>query len=208
MCCRYYILPQGVEWDPIREGAEHARLMERFRAAGAKLTLAGEVRPTDLAPVLATDRGGGQSWFPMRWGFRLDGARGGPLINARVETAGEKPSFREAWRSHRCAVPATGYYEWERLKDGNGRTRTGTRYAVTRPGAPLLWLCGLYRIEAGLPVFVILTRPPSEALARIHDRMPLILPDQLIRDWIDPAASPEALLPLACTALRAAAQQE
>ena len=59
MCCRYYILPQGVEWDPIREGAEHARLMERFRAAGAKLTLAGEVRPTDLAPVLATDRSGG-----------------------------------------------------------------------------------------------------------------------------------------------------
>ena len=118
MCCRYYILPKGVEWDPIREAAESARVMRRFRAAGIPLVSAGEVRPCDTVPALASDRQGGQQIFPMRWGFRQSrpepSGRPALLINARSETAAEKPSFREAWRSHRCAVPATGYYEWAR----------------------------------------------------------------------------------------------
>ena len=70
MCCRYYILPRGVEWDPLLEGAESARVMRRFRETGSVLVREGEVRPTDLVPVLAADRSGGQAVFPMRWGFR------------------------------------------------------------------------------------------------------------------------------------------
>ena len=203
MCCRYYILPKGVEWDPILEGAEHARVMARFRAAGAALTAAGEVRPTNVVPVLAADRKGGLSWFPMRWGFRLDATRSAPLINARAETAAEKPTFREAWRSHRCAIPASGYYEWAREQTAAGQSRTGTKYAMEASDASLLWFCGLYRIEAGLPVFVILTRASGETLAEIHDRMPLILPDTEVRRWVDPSVRPETLLSLTRTDLRA-----
>lgn len=197
MCCRYYILPKGVEWDPIREGAESARVMGRFRRAGLSLTAAGEVRPRDVVPVLATDREGSQTIFPMRWGFLLEGPRPSLLINARVETASQKPTFREAWTGHRCAIPATGYYEWDRVPDGKGGTRPGTRYSITAPAAPILWFCGLYRIEAGLPVFVVLTRSPSAAVAGIHDRMPLILPEAAARQWVDPHRDPQTLLPQA-----------
>ena len=202
MCCRYYILPKGVEWDPIREGAESARVMRRFLAAGLSLTSAGEVRPTDVVPVLATDRSGGQSIFPMRWGFRPGGAeRGAPLINARAETAAQKPSFREAWQAHRCAVPASWYFEWQR--DPEAPLRKKTKYAVRDEASRILWLCGLYRIEAGLPVFVVLTREPGPELAKLHDRMPLILPAEAVRDWVDPAVRPETLLPRALLTLQA-----
>ena len=200
MCCRYYILPKGVEWDPIREGAESARLLGRFREAGASLKLEGEVRPTDLVPVLATDRTGLRRIFPMRWGFRLEGPKPSLLINARSETAVQKPSFREAWAGHRCAVPASGYYEWDHRPKGD-QPGSGTRWAIRDPEAPILWLCGLYRMEAGLPVFVILTREPGEALSPIHDRMPLALPAAAVSAWVDPKASPEALLASALTEL-------
>ena len=201
MCCRYYILPKSVEWDPIREGAEHALVMRRFLEAGAALVSSGEVRPTDVVPVLATDRRGGKSCFPMRWGFRLEGPKPTLLINARAESAAEKPTFREAWASHRCAVPASGYYEWEHSPE-NSRGK-GTKYAIADAGKELLWLCGLYRIENGLPVFVILTREPGPSLLRLHDRMPLILPAEAALDWIDPAVRPESLLSLARTDLSA-----
>ncbi len=58
----------------------------------------------------------------------------------------------------------------------------------------MTWLCGLYRIEEGLPVFVVLTREPGESIRFIHDRMPLILPEHLIDAWIMPDGRPEELL--------------
>ena len=62
----------------------------------------------------------------------------------------------------------------------------------------MTWLCGLYRIEEGLPVFVILTREPAEEIRFIHDRMPLIMPAELAGEWIRPDARQEELL--ACAA--------
>ena len=248
MCCRYYILPKAVEWDPIREEAEHARVMRRFRETGAELVASGEARPTDVVPVLATDREGGKSVFPMRWGFRLEGAKPTLLINARAETAAQKPTFRDAWAAHRCAVPASGYYEWKRAASvgagitsparrgggpasrpvegcrppegegpemqiakckvqnegaADGKRSASIKYAVSDPDTPIIWLCGLYRIEQGLPVFVILTREPGAELGAIHDRMPLILPAEAARAWVDPKQRPEELLPFAVTQLKA-----
>ena len=137
----------------------------------------------------------------MRWGFRLEGAKPTLLINARAETAAQKPTFREAWAAHRCAVPASGYYEW--LHSDDHQRRSGIKYAVSDSENNLIWLCGLYRIEHGLPVFVILTREPGSELAEIHDRMPLILPREAAQAWIDPKQRPEELLPLAVTELKA-----
>ena len=70
-----------------------------------------DIRPTDLAPVIAPDRNGQPAIFPMQWGYNARSL----LINARVETAAEKPTFREDWIRHRCIIPASGYYEWEHL---------------------------------------------------------------------------------------------
>ena len=63
----------------------------------------------------------------------------------------------------------------------------------------MTWLCGLYRIENGLPVFVVLTREPGEELRFLHDRMPLIMPERLVDEWIRPEVKPESLLPYALT---------
>ncbi len=60
-------------------------------------------------------------------------------------------------------------------------------------------MCGLYRIEDGVPVFVILTREASEEIRSIHDRMPLIMPEAYVDEWIRPDAKPEELLDVALT---------
>ena len=65
----------------------------------------------------------------------------------------------------------------------------------------MTWLAGLYRIEDGLPVFTVLTKEPTDELRRIHDRMPLILPQDLIDDWIRPDTNPKDLLQYAVSDL-------
>jgi putative SOS response-associated peptidase YedK len=77
--------------------------------------------------------------------------------------------------------------------------RTGQRYKIRPRGQEVTWLCGLYRIEEGLPVFVVLTRESGEEISFIHDRMPLILPGELVGDWIRPDADPSSLLERALT---------
>ena len=81
----------------------------------------------------------------------------------------------------------------------NGKTKTGDKYAIQPQGSSMTWLCGLYRFENDMPFFVILTREPGEQIRFIHDRMPLILPEQLVNAWIDPDADPEKLVKEAMT---------
>ena len=63
----------------------------------------------------------------------------------------------------------------------------------------MTWLCGLYRMEDGFPAFTVLTRDPAGELCKIHDRMPLILPQDKIDAWIDPNTKPEELLQFSLT---------
>ncbi len=133
----------------------------------------------------------------MRWGLSIPG--GALIVNARSETAAVKPTFRDLWRGHRCAVPASWYYEWTHGTTPAGRPGPGDRYAIQPKGERLAWLCGLYRIENGFPVFAVLTREPTPYLRTLHDRMPLMLPRDLVRAWIRPETRPEDLLPYALT---------
>jgi len=193
MCCRYYTDDSPL-LRPFVEEMNRSPLLRAF-GEGAAAPFPGEVRPFQVAPALATGRAGRRAVFPMRWGFRGKSL----LINARTETAGEKPLFREAWAGHRCALPASGYFEWEHTELPDGKRKTGSRYRFRRPEGELIWLCGLYRLEGGLPCFVILTREPGESVRPIHDRMPLILPEEAAREWVRPESRPEELLPLALT---------
>ncbi|MCR5301011.1 MAG: SOS response-associated peptidase [Lachnospiraceae bacterium] len=188
MCGRYY-LENTIEMVPFIEKMMNSPLMRKWTDTSAVVT-AGEMRPTDVVPVIASNRSGNQSVFPMKWGYNGKTL----LINARVETAPEKPTFKDDWKSHRCIVPASYYFEWEHLKANNGKTKTGDKYAIQPKGASLTWLCGLYRFENEMPHFVILTREASDPIRFIHDRMPLIMPEDKISDWIKPDADPGALL--------------
>lgn len=231
MCTRFYIEPQEVALQKLGEAALRAPLAKRFEKEGKTIVTSGEIFPSYVVPVIASNPSLEKTVYPMEWGFTLYKSHG--VLNARSETAREKSSFRESWARRRCMIPASLYYEWEHFREPSGKIRTGTKYAI-RPlqksadGLPALspssgtqtlaasvsgslvppgpacnitWLCGLYRIEPArrIPQFVVLTRDAGPGLSLIHNRMPLILPGDLVDAWISPAADPDELARQALT---------
>ena len=193
MCCRYWA-DESPELRAIVEEMNRSSLVRKWQEKTGIKTH-GEIRPTDVVPVIAPNRAGERAIFPMKWGFSGKSL----LINARSETAALKPTYQESWKRRRCIVPASWYYEWEHLRGSDGKTRTGDRFMIQPKGADMTWLCGLYRMEEGFPVFVILTREPGDEIRFIHDRMPLILPESAVEDWIRPDGRPEEVLGEALT---------
>ncbi|MFG1301147.1 SOS response-associated peptidase [Xanthobacter sp. V3C-3] len=133
----------------------------------------------------------------LRWGlvpsFAKDASGGARLINARAETVAEKPSFRAAWRTRRCIVPADGFYEWAR--GPHGRQPFLIARADTRP----LAMAGLWEgwkdpaTGAWLRTFTILTCPAAPRLRPLHERMPVILQEQDVTAFLEDA-DPRGLL--------------
>ena len=194
MCTRFFIDVSSEEAQEIMEQAESSALLTRFRMKGPAMpAFSGEVFPTNIVAAIAPDPKKRPRVYPMRFGFTLD-RDNRPLVNSRSETAGEKPMFRDAFRSRRCVIPASWYFEWEHKKDNTGKVSVGQKYLIQPRGSAMTWLCGLYRIENGLPELVILTREPGPELSRIHDRMPLILPEEDAYEWIRPEADPQDFL--------------
>ncbi len=208
MCGRFYIEPEDPVIRDFMIQINRSPLAAGFRERyGQQVPAEGEILPSSVVPVLALNRAGKQKVFPMRWGFSLKDASGKGssrlIINARSETAREKPLFREPWARHRCAVPASWYYEWEHTTQPDGKKKTGQKYAIRPRDGAAFWLAGMYRMEEGLPSFTILTRAPSGDVSWMHDRMPLMLPGSMAGEWIsqesDPeAVSREAILSLTC----------
>lgn len=133
--------------------------------------------------------------------FGLAGPGPGPLlVNARVETASSRATFREAWRCRRAAVPADGFFEWEGPRSSRRPTwfHGGT-------GAPMLLAALLGPAHGGQLGFVVLTteaRPPVRAL---HDRMPVFVPPSHLDAWLagPPPSLPEEAEPLVARAVSA-----
>lgn len=204
MCCRYY-METSPELRPYIEAANRSSLKDRLVSKLARpLVTEGEVRPTDLVPVIApSSKSQEPTVFPMVWGFTIP-RRQTSLFNARVESATEKPTFKESWEKRRCIVPASWYYEWEHLINAStGKSKTGDKYMIQAKGSNVIYLAGLYRLEeiAGIqvPVFTILTREPSDEIRFIHDRMPVMLPKEYIREWVNPNSKPEEIIRAAQT---------
>ncbi len=193
MCTRFYIERSSDDYK------EHTALIDRFYGIYSKgIITFGEVRPTDVVPVIAPDKDGLRSTFPMKWGYTLPNTNK-PLVNARVETAPTKPTFKESWARHRCIIPAAWYYEWDHFKSADGKTKNGDKYLIQPANSNITCLCGLYRIEKDIPVFTVLTTTPTKELSIIHDRMPLILPEEYIDKWIDPNSKADDILQYALT---------
>jgi len=153
-----------------------------------------------VAAVRATPAGSGREIALFRWGlipsWSKDAAIGNRLINARAETAREKPSFRNAFRRHRCLIPANGFYEWQRQERGK------QPYYVRMRDERLFAFAGLWdRWESPdkgvIETCTILTTVANAVLAPIHDRMPVILPPTKYAQWLDPALpNTDSLVPL------------
>ena len=179
MCGRYYVEPES-----------SSELLELIAEAKRKSdeVKTGEVFPSDTAAVIANNRQLKPAVFPMRWGFERKGD--GLVINARSETASEKQLFRESAQLRRCLIPASCYFEWERRADGK------VKYAIRPRGKELLYLGGLYtKPEPGaLPCFTILTRKAADGISFIHDRMPVIVPNEKEADWLSQQMTLDELL--------------
>lgn len=108
------------------------------------------------------------------------------IINARSETAGEKPTFRSAWESRPCLVLSSGFYEW---RDRNGAPKRP--YRIYREDDPAFAMAGLWEVWEGdgdaIPCVTILTTEPDELVAPIHDRMPVVLPKDAESRWLSAA---------------------
>lgn len=105
------------------------------------------------------------------------------LGNARAETVDELPSFKEPFEKRRCLIPVTGFYEW-RLDPGEKKK---TPYKVTTE-ENVFYLAGIwdYWAAQNIASFAIITTEPNQLISQLHNRMPVILPRELHRDWLDP----------------------
>lgn len=177
MCSRYFLDADGnVIAYAFRVPVED-RIRKRFNIA-----------PSQEAPVVrAAKEGGAREVAMLRWGlvpsWAKDPSVGSRMINARSETVGEKPAFREAFRSRRCAIPASGFYEW------TGGAKHRVPHAITVEGRPIIAFAGLWECwkdAAGkeLQTYTILTTASNRFVAAMHDRMPAILADGDIDAWL------------------------
>ena len=172
MCGRYYIEIDTSELEDICRQVEQNAVSE-----AEQLTFnmkSGEVFPTNIVPI----RVGDGVYKPMKWGFTAyDGKL---LINARSETAIEKPTFKKSMLERRCLIPASGYYEWQKQRTSK------QKYSFYLPDKKLVYMAGCYRQEEENPVssFVILTKAASPSLKEIHNRMPVIIPENRIHSWL------------------------
>lgn len=162
---------------------------------------------TDVVVVRADPDSPGERRLSMlRWGLIPHWARdpsiAAKLINARSETAAEKPSFRDAMRRRRCIVPASGFYEWKRagtrkqpwyFRPGDASAPMA-RAAAATPGRGTLAMAGLWETWAApdgdvVETCCLLTTAANGVMAPIHDRMPVLLDDDGIRRWLDPSTT-------------------
>ncbi|MDD2899822.1 MAG: SOS response-associated peptidase [Desulfuromonadaceae bacterium] len=161
------------------------------------------VAPTQDIPIVRQNPDGARSLTSVHWGLIPSWAKdlsiGNRMINARAETLAEKPAFRAAFKHRRCLVPASGYYEWQQLPDG----RKQPYYIHPGNDAPLT-LAGLWEqwhspegtvIES----CTVITTSANKAIASIHERMPVILPQSAFNLWLDDHTQRDKLTELLVT---------
>jgi len=156
------------------------------------------VAPTQLHPVITNEQPDQLQLF--KWGlipFWAKGAKiGSRMINSRLETITEKPSFRTAVKRRRCIIPFDGFYEWKKV-DGKKQP-----HRIVMKDRSIFSMAGIWEkwknpeTEKLIYSFSIITQPPNELLATIHDRMPAILLPDIERQWISPDISTDSALDL------------
>ncbi len=163
MCGRYY-----VDDDTARE---IERVVRRI-GADMKMKVVRDIHPSEAAPVIL-NQNDQLAVRMMNWGFPQQQSKG-LVINARAESVADKRVFSSIY-SRRCIIPAKHYYEWD--ADRN-------KAVFSRQDNRTLYMAGFYNLMDGLDRFVIITTAANESVLRVHDRMPLILAEEDIEDWI------------------------
>ena len=161
-----------------------------FRLASVPaLTPRYNISPSQDAPVIRSDSGGGRRLDSLRWGliptWADDQTIGNRLIMARAESVPTKPAFRTAFRHRRCLIPADGFYEW--LKSEGRKQPYLIRMHEGRPFA-IAGLWEAWRDQGGKKIesFTVLTTTANEVAGQVHNRMPVIIGPENYDTWLDP----------------------
>lgn len=148
------------------------------------------VAPSQDIPIVRPSDDGREIAI-ARWGlvpfWAKDLKVGYKMINAKAETVDEKPSFRNAFKSRRCLIPADGFYEWAKLEGGEKQP-----YRLCLKDQVPFAFAGLWERNDGLEVTscTIITTEPNEVAGEIHNRMPAILPPEDYDAWLSAETAP------------------
>ena len=186
MCGRYVISLTLDQLADLFEITDRINLAPNWNAA-----------PTQSLPIVRRGRDGGMRLTEVRWGLVPHWSKTGPegakpLINARAETAAEKPTFRNALKRRRALVPADGFYEWS-------KTETGKQpwFITRRDGAPMVF-AGLWERwgegDDTIDSFAVLTTRANADIADLHDRCPVMIEAPDFARWLDPETDPAPFL--------------
>ncbi|MCM0648290.1 SOS response-associated peptidase [Clostridium swellfunianum] len=144
----------------------------------------GEIFPGTNIPVVLHNKV--RTLDFLRWGFQLRGMNK-EVINARIETASEKPTFRRAFLNNRCIIPANAFFEWETT----GKSKV--KYKIEVKGEKLFSMAGIYdlftdKYNKEYIGVVILTRSANEDMSKLHHRMPVIIGKEKEDKWLSGSA--------------------
>jgi putative SOS response-associated peptidase YedK len=181
MCGRYTIT------------VEEEMLFARFKVKeyGGQYSPRYNVAPTQNNPVVLVNEENKRIMTQMRWGlipfWSKEESIGNKMINARIETINQKPSFKTAFMKRRCLVPADGYYEWKKLRTSGKRPP----FRIVLKSRELFVFAGLWdawKNEEGdiISSYTIITTEADDLVGQIHPRMPIILRPENEDKWIDP----------------------
>ncbi len=183
MCARYRV---DIDIETIKEIFDE---IER-RFPGVVMST-GEIYPTNTVPIITKD-----GPRPAEWGFRrFDGK--GHVINARSETADEKPMFKNAFhgkRGGRCVIPTSGFFEWSKDK-------RKIKYLFELPDEQLLYMAGLYDYIDNDLCMVVLTEPANDSVSSVHERMPVILTGDQLTLWLNETDEAKQIIEMAAPRL-------
>jgi putative SOS response-associated peptidase YedK len=182
MCGRFYLFSTGAAVADLFDLAGPVEVAPRFNIAPSQ-------------PVAVVRLGEhGRELVPLRWGLIPSWAKDAKFapINARSETAADKPTFRHAMRKRRCLIPSDGFYEW--MRQGKAKQPFCFRLLDDKPFAFAgLWDC--WEGPSGpVKTVCILTTEANELVRPAHDRMPVMLERSYFDQWLDPAEQNAAAL--------------
>jgi putative SOS response-associated peptidase YedK len=190
MCGRF---TQKFTWHEVRD-------LYELTGAARDLPAHYNIAPTDTVEVVRPSVGGTTELVPMRWGFipywwKKPSKQAPAAFNARAETVASTPMFRDAFKRHRCVVPATGYYEWLKRPDGK------QPYFISAADGGVLSLAGLWdrwrnpETSELMTSCTIIVTDANKLTETIHNRMPVVLDNADVRPWLSGRGGTELLRP-------------
>jgi putative SOS response-associated peptidase YedK len=175
-----------------RRTSEKQRIAEAFevRVSLDDLTFAAsdDISPGSFQPVVNVDQEGRRGIDLMYWGFKVPNRF---VFNARADSLVSNGLWKDAFKEHRCIVPADAFFEWKRIAKKNN-----PKYEITVHGREPFALAGIWRLwknekeGEAVPAVAVITTDPNEAMASIHDRQPVILEPRDYEEWLAPAERP------------------